>query len=254
MTEQQTIDRITRLLRLARDQEGTPEGRTAGNIAQVLMKRAGIVVELEEREEATTAMLAVEPLPVPWKEFLACSIAAAYRCQFFPRWNGMCWQIWIASEPERVASCQDHYNFLSRQVVNRITMIEASLGYLRRSHPIRYETLVKSYSEGLVYECAKQLLALLGWAGPLPFEQFDQDKFEEDAQDPLSHDSDEDQDHTEPGLMIYRYRAPADAFPDEELVEAPSSGLGYDSATFARGRSEQRHLTLVPARLSDAWR
>ena len=224
------------------------------------MQQHGVRVELEEREvaEAKSAQLTVEPEPVPWKEYLGETMAAVYRCECAPRWTGVAWQLWIyAAEPERVATCLDHYEYLGEQVRHRADTLSTRLLHLRHTDEERYENMLNSYAEGLVYDASKRLLAQLGWRGEVPFmaHGFDEEEFNNTARDPLNPDDDLE-DTGEPGLKRYRYQAPADPpFDDEPNANPPPNKvLETDPALFARGRRDSRYLSLIPSRLADAFR
>jgi len=254
------VRRITNLLRLARDQEGTNEGKNALRMAKLLMAKHGILVELEDRDtsDEKAAMIVVEPEPVPWPEYLGTTLATVYRCEYTPRWTGVAWQFWIYSnEPERVSTCRDHFDFVARQVATRTDVLAERLLYMRSRDPTRYENKLNSYAEGLVYQLATKLLRNVGWDGLPPFmaDGFDKEAYRAKTKDPLDPEP-ETEDTGEPGLKRYRYVAPADPPFDEEPNAAPPPNrvLDTDPEMFARGRRESGYLTLIPARLADAFR
>lgn len=260
MSNQAIIDRITKLLRLARDQEGTPEGKTASSLAKLLMQRAGIVVELmdAEDEESKWSLLTTDVFPVPWKEYLGVTMAAAYRCECLPRATPVAWQLWAFSEEsDRLSSCRDHYGYVSNQVQNRVAMMASRM----RFHPrddVSKETrsMIDSYASGLVFSFSQRLLACLGWEGDPPFaEDFDMDDFLKKAKDPLSSDDGCDEEIDQgPGLVPYRHRSPADHVFDETHREPPPDDvLQFDPNMFAQGQQHAQYLSLVPSRLADVF-
>lgn len=253
--EDHHVQRIVKLLRLARDQEGTPEGKTAAKQAVLLQKRHGIQVELEDIEEAMekSAQLVVEPEPVAWKEYLGETLATIYRCECDPRWTGVSWQLWVHSdEAERVATCLDHFTYLHDQVRNRSRRIRVRQAHLPKP---TQENKEQSYAEGLVYEASRALLRRLGWHGEVPFiaEGFDPDEFLAKSRDPL--EPPEEHDTGEPGLRRYRYQAPHDPVVEDDATRPPPNEVvDTDVSMFARGRSDVRYLRLIPGRLEDVFR
>lgn len=256
---QDAVDRITKLLRLARDQEGTPQGSTARKIAEKLMRRHGIEVELEDREEeeAKLALLSVDPLPVEWKEYLGHALTVIYRCEYASRWTGAAWNLHAyANEADRVATCLDHFRFIHDQVAAKARSLERMLARGRIKTEQERENIVASYAEGLIYAVAESLIRKVGWLGQLPFVEgpFDLEKFNAVTLDPLAVD--EPEDTGEPGLRRFRYSAPADPpFPDDGNVQPPPMrSMDPELGWFDRGVHDSRYLSAIPTRLLDAFR
>jgi hypothetical protein len=260
MSSQAIVDRITKLLRLARDQEGTPEGKTASSLAKLLMQRAGIVVELmdAEDEESKWSLLTTDVFPVPWKEYLGVTMAAAYRCECLPKGTPVAWQLWAFSEEnDRLSSCRDHYGYVRNQVENRVAMMAARMRlYSLPDDSTETRSMIDSYASGLVFSFSKRLLACLGWEGTPPFaEDFDMEDFLDKAKDPLfNEDENEEEVDQGPGLVPYRHRSPADHVFDESHQETPPDDvLQFDPNMFAQGQQHAQYLSLVPSRLADAF-
>lgn len=251
------VQRIVKLLRLARDQPDQPEGKTAAKLAGLLQKKLGIEVELEDEDEAQekSAMLVVESEPIAWEEFLGTTMATVYRCDHAPRWTGASWQFWIYSEDaDRVAICQDHFKYLHEQIYFRSRRLATR--QLGRSL-IERENMAQSYAEGLVVEASIRILARLGWHDAPPFVEsgFDLEKYSAEARDPLEPTV---EDNGEPGLRRYRYRAaPHEETLADEVHNAPpppQRPMDTDLSVFARGRHDVGYLRLIPGRLEDAFR
>jgi hypothetical protein len=265
MSDEPLIRRITKLLRLARDQPGTPEGRTAENLANLLMRKHELEVELEDHdvEESMSALLTTQPAPVRWMEYLAMTLAAAYRCSDAPHWTGLAWQLWIYSDdPLRVSSCQEHYRHLAEQLLNRVEVMRTTdrLLYLLHMSKDRYDVLLSSYAQGVVYELSRRLLERLGWSDEPPFMEdgFDMERFCCEAWDPLELECPEvDDGFQEPGLRRLRHRIVPVSIPlaegHEDVPVPPPESTVMDFAMFAQGRRDGRYIHLIPSRLVDAF-
>ena len=79
------VDKITKLLRLAKDQQGTPEGDTVLAIAKRMMADANIVVELDDRyervissDETVVVVIATYPRIESWRQHLVTLIQVIY--------------------------------------------------------------------------------------------------------------------------------------------------------------------------------
>jgi hypothetical protein len=156
--------KIQNLLRLARDQAGSPEGDTAKKLAESLMDKHGLEVDIDDVERADIEqdwIVQVES-PVPWMEMLLVSLCdLMYGGTVLPMQTPNSWRLYVVSDRGTVnlEDLSKHFNELVEDIED-----------LSRSDVIRtgQERNADSYALGAVYGISEKLYELMLGRAPQP--------------------------------------------------------------------------------------
>lgn len=259
MTNPKIVSRITKLLRIAHTHKNEPLGTTSQAIAETLMRKHGIRVELEDEKvwNSRSHLLFAARAPNAWREWLGETLAAVYRCDLTTCVQGGRWQLWIYSHSaDRVTACRNHFEFLEAQIqANTNSQEQALIGwsgvFVVGEKPRNKTKAESSYGMGLTRTSMAALLEDLGYHGPLPFEiGFDPDDFKELVKDPFEVD---EAPLDAVSLTRYVHTEPVDVPKHLQVTPNEPDMVEPILIWFRRGMDDSPYVLRIPANLEDVF-
>jgi hypothetical protein len=154
--------RVIKLLRLAKDREGTPEGDTAKRLAEVIMETHGIsvepeAVEFESPPEVAQVIVAEHKERQWWQEMLLVTLCDLYGGEAVPMQVGKIWRLYVVVEPEDevdISQLQAHFDYLCALIKD---LRDSSAYEFMKALPVERENAVSSFSIGAVFRISQLL-------------------------------------------------------------------------------------------------
>lgn len=173
-------DKAIKLLRLAQDQAGTPEGESAQAMAEAILEKHGLTIEpedLEEEEEHGPDRVFFEENEerIDWREMLLVTLCdIAHGGVVVPIWghDGQ-WQLWVlVDEDVDTKLLRLHYQYLCSHIERLIDWKQTRA--IQHHDPDRRSHHVKSFALGAMAYIGETLLRLLSEEGlDLEFDEDD---------------------------------------------------------------------------------
>lgn len=148
--------KIVKLLRLARDQEGTPEGDTAGRLAQELIDLHGVTIEDEDTnfdEPIVQYFITETQQRVWWKEMLLVTLCDIYGGEAVTLVHGSKFRLHVVTEDD-VDELAEYFHHLCA-LVNDLT--EMSAAEFMRATPFEREDAIASFCIGAIHRISQML-------------------------------------------------------------------------------------------------
>ena len=153
--------KVIKLLRLADDREGTPEGETARRLAESIMETHGFTVEqeavdFETPSEIIQALFAEDVERRWWQEMLLVTLCDIYGGEAVSM-SGEPWRLYVVVEPADevdVPRMQQHFEYLCALVRD---LCDACATEFMRALPLERERAVSSFCIGSVFRVSQLL-------------------------------------------------------------------------------------------------
>lgn len=154
--------KIIKLLRLAADREGSPEGDTARRLAATIMDTHGFTIdpdeiEFGEAQKVAQVLIAEGTERQWWQEMLLVTLCDVYGGETVPMSNEKYWYLYIVVEPDDevdIPRLRQHFEYLCKSVHD---LVSTSSSEFMRAHAQDREQAVSSFRIGAVFRISQLL-------------------------------------------------------------------------------------------------